>query len=112
MGNDTLIGGSGGDRFRFLAPDEGADTITDFASSEDTIEVDATTFGGNLNLGALPAEQFVLGIFPLDSDDRFMYDLDTGNLFYDEDGLGGNNSVRLAILSNQAEIVASDLVII
>ena len=112
VGNDTMIGGGGNDRFRFLAPDDGVDTITDFSSSKDKIEVDASTFGGNLNPGVLPANQFVLGIVAQDSDDRFIYDQNTGDLFYDEDGRGGNDSVTLAILSNQAELVANDIVII
>lgn len=40
MGNDTLYGGSGADTFKYLAGDNGTDTIKDFSMSEgDTIDI-------------------------------------------------------------------------
>ena len=111
-GNDTITGQAGRDRFRFLRPTDGVDNITDFNSSDDTIEIRASSFGGGLNRGVLPNNRFVLGNSARDSNDRFIYNQNTGNLMYDADGVGGDTSVVLAIFSNQAEIAANDIVII
>ena len=111
-GNDTITGQAGRDRFRFLRSTDGVDNITDFNSSDDTIEIRASSFGGGLNRGVLPNNRFVLGNSARDSNDRFIYNQNTGNLMYDADGVGGDTSVVLAIFSNQAEIAANDIVII
>jgi serralysin len=40
-GDDTLVGGAGADTFRYLATDTGADTITDFETGVDDIDLSA-----------------------------------------------------------------------
>ena len=86
-GNDTLTGELGTDRFRFLQPNHGVENITDFLS----------------------ADQFILGTSAQDSSDRFIYNQNVGNLFYDADGVDGNNQILLATLFNQADLVANDI---
>ena len=49
-GDDTLTGGAGGDIFAF-GPDSGSDTITDFDTDEDTI--DLSPFGANVSYSDL-----------------------------------------------------------
>ena len=62
LGSDTLTGGDGADSFRFVAPNQGVGTITDFSVGVDTINVAAAIFGGGLTSGkAITAEQFRLG---------------------------------------------------
>jgi Ca2+-binding RTX toxin-like protein len=54
LGTDTLTGGADADTFVFTAAvsAQGMDTITDFASGVDSIEVLAAGFGGGLDLGS------------------------------------------------------------
>ena len=109
FGNDILTGGAGSDRFRFTDPSDGVDEITDFTSGEDKIEIKGSNFSGSLANGVLPSSQFVLGTTAGDSDDRFIYDQSEGNFFFDADGVGGNNPVLLATLSDGANLSASDI---
>ncbi|HHP7229389.1 MAG TPA: CRTAC homolog protein [Xenococcaceae cyanobacterium] len=111
FGNDTITGGTGSDRFRLLRIDDSIDEITDFTSGEDTFEFKGNNFGGGLVNGVLPSSQFVLGTSAVESNDRFVYDQSAGNLFFDVDGIGGNEQVLLATLSNQANLSANDIVI-
>ena len=112
LGNDITTGQAGRDRFRFLTSADGVDEIVDFSIAEDTIELVASGFGGGLSLGRLPNSSFVTGTTAQDSGDRILYDRNTGNLFYDPDGTGSNNSVQLAVLSNQADLNANNIVVI
>jgi Ca2+-binding RTX toxin-like protein len=111
FGSDTITGGEGSDRVRFFRTQDGRDEITDFAPSEDILQFKGNNFGGGLVNGVLPEEQFVTGITAVDSDDRFIYNQSNGNLFFDLDGVGGNEQVLLATLSNQADLSADEIVI-
>ena len=53
-GNDRLSGGAGADIFVFDFPDEGIDTINDFVSGTDKIQLSASGFGGGLSAGSAP----------------------------------------------------------
>ncbi|GBF78759.1 DUF11 domain-containing protein [Aphanothece sacrum] len=110
-GNDTLTGGTGSDSFAFGSPTEGVDTIEDFESSEgDRIVVSAAGFGGGLTPDAtLPESEFVLGTSAADSDDRFIYDPGTGNLFFDPDGTGDAPQQQIATLTGAPSLSASDI---
>ncbi len=102
--NDILTGGSDRDAFVFgsRSRNEGVDTITDFSSAEDQIRVFVDGFGGS-NAGLNPntfitPEQFVTGAQAGEADDRFIYNPNTGALFFDIDGIGGTRQKQLAIL--------------
>ena len=78
-GNDLLTGGGPGiDLFRIISPNEGADTITDFDPTEDIIQVSPLNFQLS---GVLSEDQFVLGTAAEESDDRFIYNQASGELF-------------------------------
>ena len=109
-GDDVLDGGGGNDLFRYLSPDEGGDRIIGFVAGQDRIAI-ASSFGGGLSAGTLLPSQLALGTVAEDSDERFVYDLGTGRLFFDEDGSGSSEGVLLATLANQAELSASDIII-
>lgn len=99
-GSDTLTGGAGADNFGFISPDDGIDTITDFSVAEDTITVYPSSFDGGLTNGAtIMAAQFTIGSSAADASDRFIYDKDTGELFFDFDGTGSLDQVQFAKLS-------------
>jgi Ca2+-binding RTX toxin-like protein len=112
-GPDSLTGGPGNDKFVFGGPEEGPDSVHDFTPGVDQILVSASTFGGGLAPGALPADQFVAGSDPLAVGGQgvFLYDIDDGALAWDADGGGGNPAITIATLLNQPALSASDFVI-
>ena len=115
-GSDTLTGGAGADHFRFNAPTDGMDHITDFSGTGgqgDTIDIAGAAFGG-LAAGALPASQFVAnagGNFT-DPAQRLAFDTASHTLYYDADGSGAGAKVALAHLENAATITAADIRIV
>jgi Ca2+-binding RTX toxin-like protein len=111
-GSDRLLGGSGADRFRFLAPNEGIDSIADFVAKDDTIRVLAAGFGGGLAAGtAISSAQFRIGSVAADASDRFIYN-NNGALFFDLDGAGGAAQVQIATLIGVPTITTADIFII
>lgn len=111
-GSDTLIGGTGSDIFVFNSSNQGIDTITDFISAGDRMRVSASNFGGELVAGNISASQFVLGLSALDTSDRFIFNQQTGALFFDGDGSGNAAKIQLTILSNGSSMSASDIFVV
>ena len=121
-GNDRLIGGSGQDSLvgnqgqdifvLTVARANSRDTIKDFSSKDDTIQISRSGFSRNLKLGKLRAEQFQLGSAAQTGSDRFIYNRGAGTLFFDADGVGGTAQVQIARLTNKATLAASDIVIV
>lgn len=112
LGLDTLTGNAGLDRFAFATTALGRDTITDFNTADDLIQVSAAGFGGGLAAGG--AVVLRSGATPAVSGGggQFLYDTDNGNLSYDADGNGAGLAVLFATLSNLAAISAADFVIV
>lgn len=121
-GNDTIdgngstfYGGAGNDVIEagdvavgFLRSDEGVDTINNF-DPYDNLYIKASGFGGGLQPGDLAQDQFVLGTAARDREDRFIYNSNNGNLFYDPDGTGSASKVQLATLTEAPVMSASDI---
>ena len=106
LGYDQLTGHRGADAFLFGTTGEGVDTITDFNVTEDKILVSASGFGSGLTqppIGvesiALGFEQLRMGTSALTDSDRFIYDGNSGALFFDADGIGPQGQSQLAQLS-------------
>ncbi|MGK7901815.1 MAG: Ig-like domain-containing protein, partial [Hormoscilla sp.] len=100
LGNDILTGGAGSDRFIFNSPNEGVDTIADFDEfGGDAIGVSAVGFGAGLIPGTLDFTQFTLGTSATTPDQRFIYGINDGSLFFDADGTGAIGQVQIATLS-------------
>jgi Ca2+-binding RTX toxin-like protein len=110
MGNDTLTGGSGNDFFRFNSPNEGIDKITDFNTINDSIALQSTGF--SLPVGILSSSQFVIGSSATTSAQRIIYDSNTGNLFFDDDGNGANSAVQIAQLNSRLSLTNQDFIVI
>jgi Ca2+-binding RTX toxin-like protein len=113
---DTLTGGSGEDSFRFSTAlgNGNVDLIKDFKVTDDTILLDNlifTSVGGDgaLALGAF--HRSAAGVAH-DTDDRLIYDTDSGALFYDADGAGQSAAIQFARLSKNLNVSATDFVII
>ena len=110
-GKDTLTGGSGADNFLFTKPVQGRDEITDFNRAEgDKINIARANFG-SLPFGTLDASQFRLGSSARDRNDRFIYNRNSGVLYYDSDGSGSKEQVAIAKLNGNVALQASDFVL-
>jgi Ca2+-binding RTX toxin-like protein len=114
LGNDTLTGGSGADVFH-LRGALGAgniDTITDFTTGEDTIELSDTVFTSlSSPTGDLLTDNFVSAAgatSALDADDYIIHDQTTGALYFDVDGLGGTAAILFGYLQIGATPVAGN----
>jgi serralysin len=117
-GNDTLTGGLGADRFQFNSKNEGVDTINDFTNGIDKIVISAAGFGGSLVAGlALNSRQIFtvssgLGSAATNSSQRFIYNSNTGGLFFDADGSGAGLSSQFATLSSNLKFSVADFAIV
>ncbi|MCB5183842.1 calcium-binding protein [Methylobacillus gramineus] len=131
-GHDTLTGGSGSDTFAFgkiwtqtvtgdddevqwyenvgvdLTNDD-TDTITDFASGVDKLELNIDQFE---SLVGFNASNLVIGSGPLDADDYLVFNTSTNTLQYYADGNGGSAAVDIAILTGVTSIAATDIVVV
>jgi Ca2+-binding RTX toxin-like protein len=114
QGNDMLTGGDGNDNFFFdTAPvaDTNFDHITDFVSAMDRFMLSDKAFGG-LAQGNLGANAFGAGADLTEAttaDQRILYNLSTGVLYWDADGSGGSaSSVAFATVDNRAALSANN----
>jgi serralysin len=114
LGADTLTGGAGADVFRFVTTAQGGDTLTDFASGTDKIQVVSANFGA-LPVGTLAASRFVSGSAPaaLDANAVFLYNATTGVLSFDSNGTGaGGTTVVATLASGFRTLTAGDLQVV
>ena len=112
MGADNLTGGAGSDRFIYLNASQGGDTISDFVVGTDKIAAVAAGFGGGLSAGELPEGSFVYGSSPTSSDQRFIFDDASGELFFDADGSGTAPQQLIATVGGESELSAGDILIL
>ncbi|WP_072642846.1 calcium-binding protein [Sinorhizobium americanum] len=116
-GKDKLTGGLGNDSFFFnstLSATSNVDTITDFNVANDTIRLENAVFTAIVGTGALTAAQFVNNTTGLaaDSNDRIIYESDTGKLFYDSNGNAAGGSVHFATIGTNLGITAADFFVV
>ena len=115
-GNDTLLGGGGADRLTggtgvdvFVFDDNGSgrpfgDTITDFVSGIDKIAFEVADFAGMD--GTL---RFQNGTSAGGSGSWFFFNATTRQLFWDADGVGGTDAIRVATLSRVVALTEADI---
>jgi Ca2+-binding RTX toxin-like protein len=123
-GNNTLNGGAGGDDLFGLGGQDGflfntplnaatnVDRISDFNVADDIILLDNAVFSSSLGLGNISPGEFVIGTAAQDANDRIIYDSNTGALFYDADGGGGNAQVQFAELSRGLALTNLDFLVV
>ncbi len=115
-GNDQLFGGSGADKFVFqskLDQNSNVDNVMDFSPNEDKIQLSRKLFKG-FGSGISDAA-YVEGAGKTTADtpfQRLIYNLNTGDLFYDVDGLGRAAPTKIALIGNRANLSSSDFEII
>jgi Ca2+-binding RTX toxin-like protein/uncharacterized protein YkwD len=98
-GTDTLTGGTGNDTFH-IKWGEGVDTITDYQSTNDKIELD-------LAPGMAAPLSLIVGSMPANAGPNaaLLYDTDDGRLFYDS---GPGAPVHIATISGAIQVLFSD----
>ena len=112
LGSDVLIGGKHKDNYIFRdAPDGSVDTIQKFESGE-TISVDGDAFADIGGKGTLKKKYFVNGTEAGDSNDRFVYNMDTGELGFDGDGSGAGAIMVFAKLTPGTSLSNDDIMVI
>jgi Ca2+-binding RTX toxin-like protein len=110
-GNDTLTGGTGADAFKFATTAEGVDSLTDFTSGSDRIQVASANFGF-LALGPLAADRFLVGTAPANRSAVFLYNAATGALSFDNNGNGAGGISQIATLTGSKNLLFSDIQVV
>ncbi len=115
LGNDTLTGNAGADRFVFTtaAGPGNVDTITDFEHLSDRLDfygAGCTYYLPMIN-GHLTPDAFrvVYSVGEADATDRVLYQPTTGEVFLDSDGPGLGGFTLVAILSSRPVLTAADI---
>jgi Ca2+-binding RTX toxin-like protein len=118
-GNDQLWGGTGIDSFVFdtrLNKSSNVDVLADFVSQDDHILLDNAIFtklGRGSAAGVrLKSDMFVQNNKAKDAQDRIVYDIKTGSLYYDRDGTGSAAQVKFATVANKAKLYYHDFLVI
>jgi large repetitive protein len=103
VGDDYLSGGAGIDTFVLNAAGNGVDTIADFAVSEQLKVSDFTSLSGlTVRVGS--------GLTNATAANQFILDSDNGSLYFDADGIGGSNAVKLANLQGSTNLTIANFV--
>ena len=115
LGNDILNGGAGLDILVFNGKisSTNIDQIVNFSAVDDTIWLDKNIFKAFAANGRITDEAFNFGSGATQSDDRIIYNTQTGALLYDADGLGGAVAMQFAQLTGLTDsLSASDFYVI
>jgi VCBS repeat-containing protein len=112
-GSDTLTGGAGADTFVFdvLTTSANKDTVKDFVSGTDKIELSSAAFSalGSYGLGQLDANELVFGSGASNPNQHLIYNPASGALMYDVDGSGSGAAITIAVLSGHPTLSAADI---
>ena len=107
-----LDSGEGSDQFVYLNPGDGGDTITDFAVGMDKVAAVASGFGDELPAGELSENSFAIGSAATSSDQRFVFNDASGELFFDADGSSNGSQQLIATLDGVSNLSARDIMLL
>ncbi len=117
-GKDMLAGGAGKDKFVFnISPNAKTevDTLRDFTHGEDQLLFLRSKFANIGPAGDLAESAFHAGAGATkahDADDRFVFDTDSGSLYFDRDGSGGSAAVLIGVMTPGTQLSATDFKIV
>jgi ELWxxDGT repeat protein len=120
-GADVMLGGAGKDWFVFdsLPDATAADVIYDFVNRTDKIVLDDDVFtalSGSVNGTTLSKTAFFSGLQATSASHRVIYDITSGEFYYDADGTGSAPQVLLGLvwgqLSSHPQLNFSDILVI
>ena len=86
-------------------------TLNDFAVGQDQIEFDQSVFKGLPYTGTLAEWRFYEGTEAQDSRDRIIYDGKTGSLYYDKDGTGSAEQIKIAQMNKGLALSNTDFLV-
>jgi Ca2+-binding RTX toxin-like protein len=114
--SNVLTGGAGSDTFVFNTAlgATNVDTITDYTSGSDSIQLAHAMFSGIGATGTLDATAFVSGAgvtAATTASEHIAYDTTSGTLYYDADGVDGVASVAFATLNQAPALTAHDIAV-
>lgn len=111
--NDVLKGGLGADTFVFDVAETtlNKDTISDFVTGTDSIEIAVSAYAAlaDYGLGKLDVDELAFGTKAIATGQHLIYNSTNGALYYDVDGLGGIAQIQIAVLSAHPVLVAGDI---
>jgi len=118
-GRDSMDGGNNADLFRWALAAHGRDTINGFNPAQDDLAFSASGFGGGLVAGVAliapgqPGAQFETNTTGAASTAavRFVYNTDSGELFYDADGSGAGGPALIASFVGKPMLTVTDFII-
>jgi Ca2+-binding RTX toxin-like protein len=114
-GSDTIKGYGGADSFVFrdALGASNIDTIVDFSVANDTIRLENAIFNAIVGTGTLTSGQFVANTSGTaqDSNDRIIYETDTGKLFYDSNGNAPGGATQFAAITPGLGLTNADFVV-
>ncbi|MCB1489493.1 MAG: hypothetical protein KDJ88_18795, partial [Bauldia sp.] len=116
-GDDIATGGKGKDSFIFKSASEGFDTIKDFMSGVDNLQIKASGFGGGLVAGdAAPLVKLadIAGYTHASSKGVFLFDTsgaDMGTLYWDANGGSSSDAIAFVTIGSSS-LLQSDLHIV
>jgi Ca2+-binding RTX toxin-like protein len=90
----------------------GGDHVDVHGLSHDTIALDHSVFTAFDGAREFESGAFTIGTAASDSNDRIIYDSDTGAPYYDSDGTGDAAMVQFATLPKHLSLSAEDFSII
>lgn len=115
LGNDSLTGGTGTDFFVFntALSASNIDRIADFSAGTDEIRIENAIFTG-IASGVLGATRFVANASgnATTAAQRFIYETDTGKLFYDSNGSAAGGKIQFATLATNLALTHTDFFVI
>ena len=111
-GRDTLAGGEGANTFTFTDLNGEGDIISDFSVEEDLLKFSGDSFSNDLIAGeAINFEQFTTDVAATTIEQRFIYNSQNGDLFYDADGSGESGQQLVVNLSDMPDLSHENLLI-
>ena len=109
---DLLVGGLNANSLFSASINQDIDVISDFDVNSDKLLISFSLLDQEqATFSPLTPEQFVLGTSPSIHAPQFLYDIASGQLSYDQDGLGDQAALHFATLTPKPTLSASNLMI-
>jgi serralysin len=110
LGNDSMTGGAGADKFVFLTVNNTGfgDSLEDFTPADDTILLRA--IWGGIGEGELDPDQFVIGRQAQGAEDRVIFSPIDRTIWFDFDGSGAGGKFALAFVPEGVTVDHTDFV--
>ncbi len=83
-----------------------------FNPTDDTIQLENDIFKKFTTSGKLNENILIIGASAVEADDYIIYNSETGQLFYDADGNGDNDSIEIAQIGVKLALTHDDFIVV